>query len=57
VQRANNLANFKCPLSRNFGSLNLLEPSGPVQARDYFTFTVMDTTKNYINEDHTWYEE
>ena len=29
---ADNLTNFMCRLSRNPGSLNLLEPSGPVQA-------------------------
>ena len=32
VRRANNLSTFKCPLSRNSGSLNLLEPQGLVQA-------------------------
>jgi hypothetical protein len=32
VHRADNLATFMCRLSRNSGSLNLLEPSGPVQA-------------------------
>jgi hypothetical protein len=29
---ADNLTNFMCRLSRNSGGLNLLEPSGPVQA-------------------------
>jgi len=31
VVRADNLANFKCRLSRNSMSLNLMEPYGPVQ--------------------------
>ena len=30
--RADNLATFMCQLSRYPGSLNLLEPKGPVQA-------------------------
>ena len=32
VHRVDNFATFLCQLSRNFGSLNLLEPLGPVQA-------------------------
>jgi hypothetical protein len=32
VHRADNLARFMCQLSINSGSLNFLEPSGPVQA-------------------------
>jgi hypothetical protein len=32
VRRADNLTTFMCRLSRNSGSLNRLEPSGPVQA-------------------------
>jgi hypothetical protein len=32
VFKDDNLTTFMCRLSRNSGSLNLLEPSGPVQA-------------------------
>jgi hypothetical protein len=32
VRRADILTTFMCRLSRNSGSLNLLEPKGPVQA-------------------------
>jgi len=32
VRRVDNLAPFKCRLSRNSGSLNLLEPYGHIQA-------------------------
>ena len=32
VRRADNLATFICRLSINYGSLDLLEPSGPAQA-------------------------
>ena len=32
VRRVDNLTTFMCRLSRNSGSLNLLQPSGPVQA-------------------------
>jgi hypothetical protein len=31
VLRADNLATFMCRLSRNSGSLNVVEPSGPLQ--------------------------
>jgi hypothetical protein len=31
VRKADNLATFMCQLSRNPGSLNFLEPKGPVQ--------------------------
>ena len=31
MRRADSLATIMCRLSRNFGSLNALEPSGPVQ--------------------------
>jgi hypothetical protein len=50
VHRANYLATFKCQLSRNSGSFNLLVPRVcPGQYRDWFTFTftftVMDIRK------------
>jgi hypothetical protein len=32
VRKADNLTTFMCRFSRNSGSLNLQEPSGPVQA-------------------------
>jgi hypothetical protein len=32
VRRVDNLATCMCRLSRNFGSLSLLDPYGPVQA-------------------------
>jgi len=32
VRRSDNLTTFMCPSSRNFGSLNLLEPEAPLQA-------------------------
>jgi hypothetical protein len=32
MRRADNLTTFMCQLSRHSGSLNLLEPSGPIQA-------------------------
>jgi hypothetical protein len=40
VGRADNLTTFMCRLSWNLGSLNLLEPSGPVmkQYRDFLSF-------------------
>jgi hypothetical protein len=39
VCRADNLTTFMYRLSRNFGSLNLLEPYGPVQACTGMAFT------------------
>ena len=36
--RANNLTTFMCILSRNSGSLNLLDPERPVQACNGIAF-------------------
>jgi len=44
VRRADNLTTFMCRLTRNSRSLNLLEPSGPVQASKTIAlpFNVLD---------------
>jgi hypothetical protein len=41
VCRADNLTTFMCRLSRNSGSLNLLEPQGSVQACNGVAFINM----------------
>ena len=45
---ADNLTTFMCRLSRNSGSLNLLEPSGPVQAYTAIALNIAECKANML---------
>ena len=53
MRRADNLAAFMCWLFRNSGSLNLLEPKGPVQAYNGIALPLRDIALAVDNTGNT----
>ena len=47
MREADNLTTFMCRMSWKYGSLNLLEPSGPVMGLLYHKRTHIDTIETF----------